>query len=94
MYKHLVVRCDGQDRSQKAVQAAAELAEALSATVHVVTAVPKDRFRDLDGGPERRAVDVESWATLRIKSPSDLKLKDYLRLGQLRRRRSRVGEVQ
>jgi nucleotide-binding universal stress UspA family protein len=63
MYKHLVVGYDGQERSQKAVQAAAELAEALSATLHVVTAVPKDRFRDLDGGPERRAVDVESSKT-------------------------------
>lgn len=60
MYKHLVVGYDGQERSQKAVQAAAELARALNANLHIVTAVPKDRFRDLDGGPERRAVDVES----------------------------------
>lgn len=60
MYKQLVVGYDGQDRSQVAVKAAAELAAALNATLHVVTAVPRDRLRDLDGGPERRAVDIES----------------------------------
>ena len=60
MYQRLVVGYDGKQRSQKAVESAVELATALGAAVHVVTAVPKDRLRDLDGGPERRAVDVDT----------------------------------
>ncbi len=60
MYQRLVVGYDGKERSRKAVEAAVGLARALDASVHVVTAVPKDRMRDLDGGPERRAVDVET----------------------------------
>ncbi len=59
MYKRLVVGYDGRTRSHEAVNAAAELARALSASLHIVTAVAKDRLRDLDGGPERRAIDVE-----------------------------------
>ena len=60
MYQRLVVGYDGKERSQRAVQAAVELATSLGAVVHIVNAVPKDRLRDLDGGPERRAVDVDS----------------------------------
>ncbi len=59
MYTRLVVGYDGRTRSYEAVNAAAEIARALSANLHIVTAVAKDRLRDLDGGPERRAVDVE-----------------------------------
>ncbi len=59
MYTRLVVGYDGRARSHEAVKAAAELARALSASMHIVTAVAKDRLRDLDGGPERRAIDVE-----------------------------------
>ena len=60
MYTRIVVGYDGKSRSHEAVGNAARLARAVGAELHVVTAVPKDRLRDLDGGPERRAVDVDA----------------------------------
>lgn len=72
MFTKIVVGYDGYSRSTEAVNAAAELARSLSASLHVVTAVAKDRFRDLDGGVERRAVDLEEARTTVDKLVSEI----------------------
>ncbi len=59
MFSKIVVGYGGDDRAKQAVNAALDLAQRLSAELHIVTGVPKDRLRDLEGGPERRAVDMD-----------------------------------
>jgi nucleotide-binding universal stress UspA family protein len=52
MYKNITVGYDGTDRALLAVEEASDLAAGLDATLHIVTAVPKDEVHRFGTGSD------------------------------------------
>ena len=54
MFKKITVGYDGSDRALRAVEEAADLAAGLGASLHIVTAVPKDDLHGFGAGSDAR----------------------------------------
>ena len=55
MYKNIVAGYDGSDRSMRAVEEAADLATAVGASLHLVSAVPKkDTIHEIGESSDKR----------------------------------------